>query len=268
MNKTNLSSKNSNLLSVSVNNYGECGWCKEQKQTEELEVPWLIWSKWLYLCNQMGSNEWGGVFWTKDNKVIDFKLPKQKVSSIECEYKEDLGGNGIVHSHHNMDAFHSSQDDSHARNLYEYSIVLSNKTGYEATKKVKLPCGGFGYVKIVIRITDCPDIDLGKIETKKSFISYSKQTEQRLLDFKEFPCDRCDSFDCDNCENFDKAFILCDECSTYDCKDCKTSMKVRSEHLPFCEYCENPVCHTCEKLAMYLKKYPEEQRNYNFLLSR
>ena len=126
--------KKNNVLDVAVKNYTECGFCGEQKNTAFLLISWEIWCKWQFISQKMQDKEWGGVFWVQEDTITKFKLPKQEVTSTECSFKEELGGDGIVHSHHNMEAFHSAQDDAAARNLYAYSIVLSNSKGYEATK--------------------------------------------------------------------------------------------------------------------------------------
>jgi len=190
----NRSRKDSNVLGVSVKNYGECSWCCDKDNIETLNVPWSIWSEWLLLSSQMGNNEWGAVFWVKDKTITHYKIPKQEVSPVEVEFKEELGGCGIVHSHHNMDAFHSSQDDAYARNLYDYSIVLSNKTPYVATKKVSLPCGGFGYIELTIILSDKPQLDLALINKKKhSALTEEwpeKEMQQKLM-YEELPPENC-----------------------------------------------------------------------------
>jgi len=199
--------KSSNLLDVKVENYGECGWCSSPSNTIVLNIPWTIWTQWLHISRQMGNKEWGAVFWVKDNSIIDFKIPLQEVSSADCEFKEELGGDGMIHSHHNMGAFHSSQDDHHARNLYDYSIVLSNTNGYEATMRKKLPCGGFGYGKVQLRLTECPDVDFSKILEKKQELFTTAPSEnetQEQLEFEEdLPCERCTTFDCNSCRYVD-----------------------------------------------------------------
>jgi len=192
--KENLSRKDSNVLGVTVKNYGECGWCCDKDNVETLNVPWSIWSEWLFLSSQIGNNEWGAVFWVKDQTITHYKIPKQEVSSVEVEFKEELGGCGIVHSHHNMEAFHSSQDDAYARNLYDYSIVLSNKTPYVATKKVNLPCGGFGYIELAIILSDKPQLDLTLISKKQRSALIEewreKEAQQQLM-YEELPPENC-----------------------------------------------------------------------------
>jgi len=192
--------KDSNVLGISVKNYGECAWCLDKDNLETLTVSWSIWSEWLYLSSQMGNNEWGAVFWVKDQTITRYEIPKQTVSSVEVEFKEELGGCGIVHSHHNMEAFHSSQDDSFARNLYDYSIVLSNKTSYVATKKVVLPCQGFGYVPFEIILSDPPALDFGLISKKKHSVLVDDWPENEVQhklgfedveEFEELPPENC-----------------------------------------------------------------------------
>ncbi|HUU88972.1 MAG TPA: hypothetical protein VMX17_14650 [Candidatus Glassbacteria bacterium] len=270
----NRSNKNSNMLDVKVKNYRECGYCLEAKNKVVLNIPWAIWSQWVYLSQHIGSKEWGAVFWVKDNTITHFKIPKQEVNSTECEFKEELGGDGMVHSHHNMDAFHSLQDDRHARNLYEYSIVLSNAKGYEATKRMKLPCGGFGYVKVEMYLIGCPDMDLSKITEKKQELMLETNAEderrqQLNFDTDESPCYECVSHDCDRCEFFDMNNIPCVHCDNFRCKTCKFTIgKDIAEMLPFCDFCEHDeFCNSCLKLDRYLRNYPEDKKQFEYLLT-
>ncbi|MDP2904752.1 MAG: Mov34/MPN/PAD-1 family protein [Candidatus Omnitrophota bacterium] len=189
--------KKSNILEVKIKNYGECGFCTDKDNQETLKIPWDIWSQWMYISQRMGGKEWGAVFWVKDNAVTSFKIPKQEVGSVECEFKEELGGDGIIHSHHDMGAFHSSQDDVHARNLYTYSIVIANSKGSIATKRVKLPCKGFGYIKIQLQLVGLPEIDLSKISEKTREL-----IPEAISDFEDndSPCNTCQSGSCENCK--------------------------------------------------------------------
>jgi len=188
--------KKSNILDVRIKNYGECGFCSEGDNQEVLKIPWNIWSQWLYISQHMGEKEWGAVFWVKDNAITSFKIPKQEVGSVDCEFKEELGGDGIIHSHHDMEAFHSSQDDAHARNLYIYSIVIANAKGSIATKRVKLPCNGFGYVKINLELIKLPAIDFSKISERTRELIPGATSE---FEESEHPCDNCQTGACDNC---------------------------------------------------------------------
>jgi hypothetical protein len=187
--------KKSNILDVKIKNYGECGFCADHE--EILNIPWNIWSQWLFISQQMGDKEWGAIFWVKNNTITGFKIPKQEVSSVDCEFKEELGGDGIIHSHHDMGAFHSHQDDAHARNLYTYSIVVANSKGSIATKRVKLPCSGFGYRAVKLQLIDVPQIDLSKIteKTRELIPKVSSEFESSV-----HPCEICETGDCENCE--------------------------------------------------------------------
>ena len=255
-------SKDSNVLGVRVRNYSECGYCLDTDNKVVLSVPWAIWSQWQYISTRMGDKEWGGIFWVKDDSVSGFKIPKQEVTKVECEFKEELGGDGIVHSHHDMGAFHSSQDDRHARNLYTYSIVVSNKDGYEATKRIKLPCGGFGYLKVEIRLTELPKIDLTKISERSEYMPDIHREGERQQDFlRDTPsCEGCVTQDCGSCPLFDMGLLPCDTCESFKCKTCKLPIpKDMGEILPFCNYCEEGSCTSCVRLDAYLKNYPEDK---------
>ena len=251
--------KKSNILEVKIKNYGECGFCSDRDNQEILRIPWSIWSQWIYISRIMQDKEWGAIFWVKDNTVTGFKIPKQEVTSVECEFKEELGGDGIIHSHHDMGAFHSSQDDHHARNLYTYSIVITNSKGNVATKRVKLPCNGFGYCHVQLELVELPAIDLSKIsERTREFIP------EEISEFEEseHPCDTCQTGDCENCEHLGMPYLACQTCDAFKCKSCKATagLDIRGV-LPFCEICNGAeTCASCERIAKYLENYPEERR--------
>lgn len=255
--------KDSNVLDVKVKNYGECDFCKDTDNKAVLHIPWSIWTEWRHISMRMRDKEWGAVFWVKDNTITTYKIPKQEVTGVECEFKEELGGDGIVHSHHNMGAFHSSQDDHHARNLYCYSIVVSNKDGSEGTKRTKLPCGGFGYLKLELCLVDLPEIDLSGVTEKPrrdETPSYCDQ-EKRLDFIGDFPsCETCTVLDCENCPLMDLTGFPCDACKSLKCKSCKLFLvNDMDETLPFCNFCEDGFCDSCERLDTYLKNYPEDE---------
>ena len=255
---SDIKTKKSNILDVEIKNYGECGFCSCMDNKETLKIPWAIWSQWMYISRLMQDKEWGAIFWVKDNTITSFKIPKQEVTSVECEFKEELGGDGIIHSHHDMGAFHSSQDDAHARNLYTYSIVTANSKGSIDTKRVKLPCNGFGYVKIELEIIDLPQIDLSKISEKAREIvpeAYSG------FGANEYSCDDCQTGDCENCQLLYMPYIACESCDIFECKSCKLTKSLDlSAVLPFCELCNySDNCASCEKIKKYLENYPEER---------
>ena len=241
-----MQNKNSNILNIAVKNYGECGFCTDPDNQETLSIPWDIWCQWIFISQNMGNKEWGAAFWVKDKKVTRFAIPKQEVTATECEFKEELGGNGMVHSHHDMGAFHSSQDDQHGRNLYEYSIVVSGKS-YEATKRVKLPCGAFGYVKVQLRIFDYPKLALDNISEKKT---------ERLFEIPDRPGLQQSEIDA----------IGCYACIDYKCKSCNFGLGGGFNQLPFCELCEQcGDCQRCEPLLTYLSNYPEDKEKLKHL---
>jgi hypothetical protein len=198
-----------NILDVKIKNYTDCDYCKDKEDGQSLIIPFKIWCEWLYISNENTGKEWGAVLDIKDNKLIGYKIPQQETSSTECEFKEELGGNGIMHSHHTMGAFHSAQDDKHARNLYEYSIVIST-SGYVCTRKMKLPCGGYGYKEIEILLTDVPDLEIDKIKAISisypvgSLVGWNNREAKREKYTPPVPtkCDTCRNFECDNCEEY------------------------------------------------------------------
>lgn len=167
--------KDSNILNVESKIYKNCGKC-EKEEDIELTIPIEIWAQWLFINGKFPNKEWLGVFWVVDNRIVKFYIPKQEVSYGECEMLEDVGGNGIVHWHHTMGAFHSGQDDKHCRNLYDWSIVLSTE-GRVVNKRVQIPCGGFVYMKGELEIEGI-ECDISNISEK----TYAK-TESYGVDY-------------------------------------------------------------------------------------
>ena len=256
MTVNDIKTKKSNILDIDIKNYVECGFCSCMDNKEVLKIPWSIWSQWMYISRLMQDKEWGAIFLVKDNTITSFKIPKQEVTSVECEFKEELGGDGIIHSRHDMGAFHSSQDDAHARNLYTYSIVTANSKGSIATKRVKLPCNGFGYVKIELEIIDLPEIDISKISEKVREIAPEASFG---VGEDEYSCADCHTGDCENCQLLYMPYAVCESCETFKCKSCKIVSGLDTRDvLPFCELCNfGDNCASCEKMRRYLENYPE-----------
>ena len=170
----------SNIFDIKIQYHEKCGFCDDLKPV--ITVTEEIWKKWQYICGELPNDEWTGVLTIKDDKIIDFKIPKQEVKATECEILEELGGNGVVHWHHSIGAFHSSQDDKHCRNLYDWSIVLST-TGFVVSKKVKLPCGAFKHVDAKMTIEDSTiKTDIGNITIIKPVPIVKTTGRQPTLD--------------------------------------------------------------------------------------
>ena len=152
----------SNILGVKpcCNTVEKCSFV-DSLDSGTLQIPFSIWAYWLYKCTCL-ETEWLEVFWVKDNVVEKLVVPKQKVGKVSAEMFEDLGGNGIIHSHNGAGTFHSSTDDKEARPLYDWSIVI-NEGDYTASRKQKLPCGHFGFAEVSIELLDAPDIHLEKM---------------------------------------------------------------------------------------------------------
>jgi len=274
--------KNSNILGVDIKNYGECEFCKDSEKII-LSIPWNIWSVWSYISTKMGNKEWGGIYRVEDNRVTDFKIPEQEVTGVETKFKEELGGDGIVHSHHTMGAFHSGEDDDHCRNLYDYSIVLSRKDGvdeYVSTKRVKLPCGGTGYMDVEIKIVDAPEIDMDMIKEKSYVSSYEKDDYYGVGgDYYKDENFNVDGFgncklkddkekgviDRDNVINDEHLYSPCDDCYVQKCEECIVSeIEFGDDSPPFCATCieDKRECEICSKLETYLENYPEKRDQF------
>lgn len=160
-----------NILGVKSNIYHNCDHHRDVEKGI-LHIPYNIHLEWLYIMDIMGNKEWGAVFSVKDNVIVDYKVPKQEVTSVSVTFKEELGCSGMVHSHHTLGLKDfSSQDDRQARNLYQTSLIIY-AGGYTGCEKYKLPCGGVGYRPLEIYITGIPDIVDG--HTKKISEEVSK----------------------------------------------------------------------------------------------
>lgn len=215
-----------NILGVEAKVFTECGHCKSIGKID-LEIPYKIYAEWLVLLKQYSNLEWGAVFTVVNGVVISYQIPKQEVTATEVTFKEELAGNGMLHSHHSMhlNGF-SAQDDTQARNLYEWSIVISF-TGYTACRKINLPCNGFSYQDVALKIKDFPDLNTANIKEKPILNDYMefnrKKEEARLLGkdrenindcmysgdglvwdnlierYVPYECYRCEGMNCEDC---------------------------------------------------------------------
>lgn len=187
--------KNTNILDIKVIKCGDCDYMKQQPE-EKIYVPFGIWSEWQWIMKKMGAKEWQAVYDVKNQEVFEaeddkpavmgyvvtaYRIPKQTVTGTSAEFinspehSEMLKGDGIIHSHHGLGLHqHSSQDDEQSRNLYDWSILLFD-SGVTASKRIKSPCGGFGYVKASVYLLGCPEIDLSNIE-EKTYGAYTGYT--------------------------------------------------------------------------------------------
>lgn len=156
--------------------YTDCGYCKGRMMKEKLLIPTDIYMTITALLKAYPSLEWGAVFDVVDGKVTNFRVPLQEVTGASVTFKEDLGGNGCIHSHNKMGAFWSGQDDSQFRNITEYSIVVNNNWDYQACRRVKLPCGGFSYIDVEL----VTEVDVN-IEQYKDKIQEKRRVESPIL---------------------------------------------------------------------------------------
>ena len=149
-------------------------------------------------------------------------------------------------------------DDAHARNLYIYSIVIANAKGSIATKRVKLPCNGFGYTKVDLELIDLPQIDLSKITEKVKEFAFERSYE---IPDNDNPCEDCKTGNCDECDLLMMPFAACASCETFKCRSCKSISGLDTRDvLPFCELCNfGDDCATCERIKKYIENYPEEK---------
>jgi hypothetical protein len=168
----------SNILGIKQNNHTDCGYCKTKK--EILKIPFAIFNEWLYIIRHFSSLEWGAVFDVADGVVTGYRIPEQEVTSVEVKFNEDLGGNGIIHSHHSMEVSPSHQDDKELRNQTTWSIILSF-TDYYACKRVKLPCGDYGYIPVEIILIDVPELSLSKVKLNNRIQMYKDKDYFKFL---------------------------------------------------------------------------------------
>ncbi len=171
-----------NILGIKVENFGECAWCKKEDTEEQLIIPFDIWTKWLHVSWCMNDKEWGANFVVEDGIITDWNIPKQEVTGSSCEIDPAETGKNHMHSHHSMGAFWSGQDDTASRNLHEYSIVWSTK-GYKACRRMKLPCGGWGYKDVELIIPDEPALGMDNIEE----VTYVVKAKETKTDYPKYP---------------------------------------------------------------------------------
>ena len=215
--------KSNNILGVEVKNYKDCDWCKDKN--EEIQVPFEMMSAWLFLLYKFGDSEWAAVLKIKDEKIVDWEIPEQEKSSVTVEFCDGKGYNGLLHSHHRMGSFHSSQDDTQGRNLYDYSFVIST-SGLIGSKRTKLPCGGFGYKDLNLVLVGIPEnLKLDRIKEKKfdSYHSWWQDTDKKGVpevgEDELYPCDCCgiefpisQLIETSEFHTFGDGFLICKTC--------------------------------------------------------
>lgn len=122
----------------------ECGRVKPPVVVLSLHVHALV----LTLLGQFEGTEWLayliGTESKKEVAVTDLFIPKQEVSAGDVQVKRfdfPPGMVGVIHSHHDMGAFFSSQDEGNVNKHHKLSIVVDSGGRYKATIKVRVPCG-------------------------------------------------------------------------------------------------------------------------------
>lgn len=121
-----------------------CGRVKPPVVVLTLRVHALI----LALLDQFEGTEWLAYLVGTESKrrvtVTDLFIPKQEVSTGDVNVKGfDFPPSmvGVIHSHHNMGAFFSSQDEGNVNKHHKLSIVVDSGGRYKATIKARVPCG-------------------------------------------------------------------------------------------------------------------------------
>jgi len=153
--------KEKNILGVKVEIFSSCGRIENAKK-ETVKIPYEIYSLWQLLLLKYEKLEWGGVFNVVDGEVRDFRIPKQEVGWASVGFKEELGGNGVIHSHNTMGNFFSTTDHDTCINLFDYGFVISNDGKIQGVHKVATACGGYVYTKIDIEISINQDLPIIK----------------------------------------------------------------------------------------------------------
>jgi hypothetical protein len=203
------------IIDSEIKVYSECGWCKNKSESITLSDKVIV--QIISLCKKYESKEWGAVFTVRDGVVTELLIPKQIVSGSAVEFLEELGGNGCIHSHNNMDAFWSTTDNTTFRDRYEYSIVINNKLEYNACHRVKLPCGGFGYQDLVVRWgnyiipenkiqdyvtlpTYSPSLPVSNYVTVRDNMTGTWEYQEAIADLMSEICSDCSVRECRNCK--------------------------------------------------------------------
>lgn len=139
--------------------FKNCDWCGSRDK-RVLYIPYDLWLWWhdrttvrprLELLALIQATEAVGN--VEGWMVTKMWLPKQRVTSVECEILESSGeANGMIHSHHGMSAKMSSQDEKELLPAYGISIVTNHDREVEAYERVTLPCGGIGFRKLEVLV--------------------------------------------------------------------------------------------------------------------
>jgi hypothetical protein len=97
------------------------------------------------------SQEWLAYLHADEHGVISaLTVPEQEATSMTVVVTRPLDAtiriDGVIHSHHQMNAGHSCTDDKYLLANHPISLVASQPKGsdlrYETWRSTKLPCGG------------------------------------------------------------------------------------------------------------------------------
>lgn len=150
-----------------------------------VRVPWPLYQKWVYLCREFDT-EW--LAYLKGEQTDDgvwnifeegMYFPKQTAQAAHVEAAdnsvEQEGTIAAVHSHVDMNAFFSKEDEDHFNHPVEF--VVNRKGEMKAVVRVKLDCGRYQRADARIYLTGI-DANLALVDELKTKLIEVKTGEQ------------------------------------------------------------------------------------------
>lgn len=136
----------------------KCDYLESKKEARTLVFAADVWAMWQAATRVRDSLEILALGKVVDGRVVELHIPAQEVSGGACELREQNGHYDLmIHSHHSMGAFFSSDDKATALPNYRYNVVTSHKGDAEAVERINLPCGGMGFTKVEVQYETPPE---------------------------------------------------------------------------------------------------------------
>lgn len=131
-----------------------CDYLAADKAVPTLTWPRELWDQWKAATHFNTNLEILALFRVDStNTVTELHFPPQEVEKAACQVLEQDGQwDGLIHSHHDMGAFFSSDDKATALPNYRFNVVTCHKGDYKGAERITLPCGGLGFRDLTVEV--------------------------------------------------------------------------------------------------------------------
>lgn len=144
----------------------------EEAEATKVIMPYRIWMLVMKLTHAVDT-EWLGYLQAEqlesgDWHVLELQIPEQEVQAAHVEPTETIHAPGVIHSHVNMSATFSANDDEYINSNHDFSIVVNKNAQVSVVQRVKLPCGA------LILSDSSLEVDYPEPEETEEFVKAAK----------------------------------------------------------------------------------------------